>query len=74
MTFLAGSLEDVVVVGYGTRKKTDVTGAVSSMNSEKIRAIPTTNITQALQGRIAGIEAHSIEFSPGFWRKDSYSW
>ncbi len=65
MTMLTSSLEDVVVVGYGTRKKTDVTGAVSSMNAEKIRAIPTPNITQALQGRIAGIEATQSNFRPG---------
>ncbi len=58
-------LEDVVVVGYGTRKKSDVTGAVASINSEKIRSIPTTNLTQALQGRISGIEAAPSSFRPG---------
>ncbi|MBC7947100.1 MAG: TonB-dependent receptor [Chitinophagaceae bacterium] len=65
LTPLAGSLEDVVVVGYGTRKKLDVTGSVSSINSEKIRSVPTTNVTQALQGRIAGIEAAPSSFRPG---------
>lgn len=65
MVLLAGSLEDVVVVGYGTKKRTEVTGAVASINSEKIRSVPTTNITQALQGRIAGIEATQSSFRPG---------
>lgn len=59
------SLQDVVVVGYGTRRRTDVTGAISSINSEKIRSVPTTNLTQALQGRIAGIEATASSFRPG---------
>ncbi|MEO5564717.1 MAG: SusC/RagA family TonB-linked outer membrane protein, partial [Chitinophagaceae bacterium] len=65
MASMASSLEDVVVVGYGTRKRTDVTGAVSSINSDKIRSIPTTNVTQVLQGRIAGIEATQSSFRPG---------
>ena len=59
------NLSDVVVVGYGTKKKSDVTGAVSSINSEKLRSIPTTNLSQALQGRIAGVEAMTSSFKPG---------
>ena len=58
-------LESVVVVGYGTRRKTDVTGAISSINSEKIRSIPTTNVSQALQGRVAGVEVMASSFRPG---------
>jgi TonB-linked SusC/RagA family outer membrane protein len=65
MTNAVNSLEDVVVVGYGTRRKTDVTGAVSSINNEQIRSVPTANLTQALQGRIAGIEATPGSFRPG---------
>lgn len=65
MTNQTTSMEDVVVVGYGTRKRVEVTGAVSSINSEKIRSVPTTNITTALQGRIAGIEASPTSFRPG---------
>jgi TonB-dependent starch-binding outer membrane protein SusC len=65
LSTVASSLEDLVVVGYGTRKRTDVTGAVASINSEKIRSIPTTNVTTALQGRIAGIEATASSWRPG---------
>ena len=65
MENLASSLQDVVVVGYGTRKKTDVTGAVSSITGDKLRSVPTTNLTSALQGRIAGIEASASSFRPG---------
>lgn len=59
------SLEDVVVVGYGTRKKGDVTGSTASINAEKIRSVPVTNVTQALQGRVAGVEAMASSFRPG---------
>ncbi len=59
------SLEDVVVVGYGTRKKGDVTGSTASISAEKIRSVPVTNVTQALQGRVAGVEAMASSFRPG---------
>jgi TonB-linked SusC/RagA family outer membrane protein len=58
-------LGDVVVVGYGTRKKTEVTGAVSSISGENLRTVPSTNITQALQGRIAGVVSTPTTFRPG---------
>jgi TonB-linked SusC/RagA family outer membrane protein len=48
-------LSEVVVVGYGTQKKTSVTGAISSVSSDEISAQPVTNISQALQGRVAGV-------------------
>ena len=48
-------LDEVVVVGYGTVKKSDVTGSVSSVKSEEIRAFPLLNAGQALQGRAAGV-------------------
>ncbi|MBN1143775.1 MAG: TonB-dependent receptor [Bacteroidales bacterium] len=49
------SLEEVVVVGYGTQKRIEVTGAVTSVTSEKLTAIPTGTLDQALQGRAAGV-------------------
>lgn len=48
-------LDEVVVVGYGTVKKSDVTGSVSSIKSEDIQAFPVLNAGQALQGRAAGV-------------------
>jgi TonB-dependent starch-binding outer membrane protein SusC len=48
-------LGEVVVVGYGTQKRTSVTGAISSVSSEDISIQPVTNIGQALQGRVAGV-------------------
>ncbi|MCM5662404.1 SusC/RagA family TonB-linked outer membrane protein [Galbibacter mesophilus] len=48
-------LDEVVVVGYGTQKKSDITGAVSSVKSEDLVAYPVQNAEQALQGRVAGV-------------------
>ena len=48
-------LDDVVVVGYGTQKKVNVTGAVSMVDSEVFKSRPVQNVTQALQGQIPGL-------------------
>lgn len=48
-------LEEVVVVGYGTQKKVNVTGSVSAVTSEKIEERPVQNVTQALQGLVPGL-------------------
>lgn len=58
--------EEVVVVGYGTSKKKDLTGSVSSINSEHMNLGGTTsNIAQAIQGRAAGVRVQQSDFSPG---------
>lgn len=59
------NLEEVVAVGYGTVKKSDLTGSVTSVNSEKINAIPATNVLQALSGRATGIQVSQNTGSPG---------
>ncbi|MEM9830549.1 MAG: TonB-dependent receptor [Bacteroidota bacterium] len=59
------SLSEVVVVGYGTQKRADVTGAVSSIKAEDINNIVTGNPTQALQGRSAGVRVEVNGGSPG---------
>jgi len=60
----ATSLNDVVVVGYGTQKKSDVTGAVSKITSDVIQERPAQNVLQALQGKAAGVQVSS-NFKPG---------
>jgi len=50
------SLEDVVVVGYGTQQKKDLTGAVSSVSGKELKSLPVPDIGQALQGRAAGVQ------------------
>ncbi|UCH13756.1 MAG: TonB-dependent receptor plug domain-containing protein, partial [Bacteroidales bacterium] len=58
-------IEEVVVVGYGTVRKSDITGALSSVSSEQIRELPVQNMNQALQGRAAGVDVFSNNFRPG---------
>jgi len=53
------TLDEVVVVGYGSVKKSDVTGAVSSVKSKELNAFPVLDATQALQGRAAGVVVQS---------------
>ncbi len=50
------ALEEVVVVGYGTQSKRNVTGAVSKVNMKDTENLPTTNIAQSLRGRVSGVQ------------------
>ncbi|PWJ58723.1 TonB-linked SusC/RagA family outer membrane protein [Dyadobacter jejuensis] len=59
------SLEEVVVVGYGTVKKSDVTGSVSSVKSGELTAYPALGTVQALQGRAAGVQIQATNGEPG---------
>ncbi|MBU2945739.1 SusC/RagA family TonB-linked outer membrane protein [Zobellia uliginosa] len=51
----ASELSEVVVIGYGTQKKTDLTGAISTISSKTITELPVANVEQALQGRMTGV-------------------
>jgi len=53
---IEGSLEEVVVIGYGSQSKKLVTGAVTKVNMEDTKDLPNTNFTQALRGRVAGVQ------------------
>ncbi|MEN8765333.1 MAG: TonB-dependent receptor [Wenyingzhuangia sp.] len=55
----ASELEEIVVVGYGARKKSDLTGSVSSVKTEELTAFPVLDAAQALQGRAAGVVVQS---------------
>lgn len=55
------SLEEVVVVGYGTRKKKDLTGSIVSVSAEEIASRPVVNAVQAMQGKAAGVDVASNE-------------
>ncbi len=59
------ALEEVVVIGYGTARKSDVTGSIASVGGDKLREIPATNITYALQNRIAGVDMAQTSSQPG---------
>ena len=58
-------IEEVVVIGYGVQKKSDLTGSVSSVEMEDVKTIATTNVAQALQGKAAGVEVVSNSGAPG---------
>ena len=59
------SLNEVVVVGYGTQKKSQLTGAISSVSSKQITEMPITNLGQAMQGRVAGVDVAQSGSKPG---------
>jgi TonB-linked SusC/RagA family outer membrane protein len=65
MSASATNLEDVVVVGYGTQRKGELTGSVSSLRGEKIREMPIISVEQAIQGRMAGVQVQQTSGQPG---------
>lgn len=64
-------LSEIIVVGYGTQKRSDVTGSVVSVPKDRLSNLPVTNLTQALQGTTAGLmitQPSSVPGSPGNWQ------
>ncbi|MEP2059365.1 MAG: TonB-dependent receptor [Maribacter litoralis] len=61
----SSSLEEVVVVGYGKQKKSDITGALSSVSEADLSEIPSTNPLQALKGKVAGLDVYNGGNEPG---------
>jgi len=59
------SLDEVVVVGYGTQKKEDVTGAVSSVNQKAIKNLPVSSLDQKMVGQVAGVQIQQVSGAPG---------
>lgn len=59
------SLQQVVVVGYGTQRRRDLTGSVASVSAAQIEKVPITTVDQALQGRAAGVQVTSNDGAPG---------
>ena len=58
-------LDDVVVIGYGVQKKSDLTGAVSSVSGDNLRKLPVATVDQALQGQAAGVTITQRSGRPG---------
>jgi TonB-linked SusC/RagA family outer membrane protein len=58
------TLDEVVVIGYGSVKKKDLTGSVATVNSETLAAVPVASATEALQGKMAGVQITTTEGSP----------
>jgi TonB-linked SusC/RagA family outer membrane protein len=64
MASLATQMEQVIVVGYGTQRRATVTGAIASVSGRTVSELPVPNISQALQGRVAGVQVTN-NGSPG---------
>lgn len=62
---VAAATEEVVVIGYGTTKKSSLTGAVSKLKNDKLDETPITRLDQALQGKIAGVQIQNISSEAG---------
>lgn len=59
------SLQEIVVIGYGEQRQEAVTGSVVSIKSAQISEVPSPNLTQALQGRLAGVDMSQTSSKPG---------
>lgn len=59
------SLNDVIVVGYGTQRKKDVTGSVASISAANLQEVPAPNVVDQLKGRVAGLDITSVSTTPG---------
>ena len=58
-------LDDVVVVGYGTQKKSDLTGSIASVDAGDIRNVPARTMAEALQGKVSGVMVSKNDGTPG---------
>jgi TonB-linked SusC/RagA family outer membrane protein len=65
LTAAAGSMNEVVVIGYGTARKKDLTGAVSTVNARDISGLPVAGSDQILQGKAAGVAVTQVTGAPG---------
>jgi TonB-dependent starch-binding outer membrane protein SusC len=65
MKSLNAALENVVVVGYGTQKKSDITGAIGTVSAKEIQDEPVLQVGQALQGKVAGLQISQNSGAPG---------
>jgi len=57
-------LDEIVVIGYGSQKKKDLTGSVSTVTADQLKDMPVNNIAQAITGRMAGVQVTTTEGSP----------
>lgn len=65
LTTVSQNLTDVVVVGYGTKRRAEVTSSISSVNAKELKDLPVAGIDQALQGKVAGVYVSSNSGQPG---------
>jgi TonB-linked SusC/RagA family outer membrane protein len=61
----ANSLNEVVVIGYGTKKKKDLTGSISSVSADELQKVPATSFTSAIEGKVPGVMISQTTGAPG---------
>ena len=61
----AEALDEVVVIGYGSRARKDLTGSVGSISGARLAAVPVSSAAEALQGKIAGVQVTTVDGAPG---------
>jgi len=66
MTEETTSIDEVIAIGYGTQKRSSVTGAIATMEAEDIASIPVTKLSNALEGRISGVFVNNASGAPGY--------
>ncbi|GAA0879018.1 TonB-dependent receptor [Algoriphagus jejuensis] len=59
------ALEEIVVVGYGTQKKEDVTGSIASVNEKTVKDLPVSSVDQKMIGQVAGVQIQQVSGAPG---------
>ena len=64
LQYLDKSLEEVVVIGYGTAKRKDITGSVASVKSDVLASVPVSSVAEAIAGKLAGVQVTTTEGSP----------
>jgi TonB-linked SusC/RagA family outer membrane protein len=62
---IAPELEDVVVIGYGSRRKSDLTGSIATMSSDNLKERPVVNFGEAMAGQLPGVQVQQINGAPG---------
>ena len=65
LTEKATGIDEVLIIGYGTRKKSEITGAISSVKAAEFKSAPLPNVASVLQGRAAGVQVVNQSGSPG---------
>ena len=64
MTEAVGQLDDVVVIGYGTQKRGNLTGSVSSVSGKVLEKVPTASVAEAIVGKMPGVQVTAVDGSP----------
>ena len=60
----SSSIDEIVIVGYGTAKRSDLTGSIATISSRDLKNVPVTNTAEALKGRLPGVNITSVDGSP----------